>query len=231
MDDAAGFENTLHQLKAESNPQGELESFLVRRIALGMVRLRRAALMEAEFIHGTLHPEVREKNLLADIQESLGGAVVKPGEQPRVSSATVDCLTDKFQRHETAVENKLYRAINQLERLQRIRRGEFIAAPAALDVAVHGDDKALANGVKHSGSNRFEVSLVRQLNVIELNVRDSGIGFNSVEAINGHGLGLISMRERLKLVDGELSIESRPQIGTLIHASVPLNPRMKSAGA
>jgi PAS domain S-box-containing protein len=91
--------------------------------------------------------------------------------------------------------------------------------------------EALQNGVKHSGSNRFEVSLVRQLNVIQLNVRDSGIGFNPADAINGHGLGLISMRERLKLVDGQLTIESRPKMGTLIHASVPLGPRMTAANA
>jgi signal transduction histidine kinase len=35
------------------------------------------------------------------------------------------------------------------------------------------------------------------------------------------------MRERLKLVDGQQSIESRQQIGTTIHARVPLHPNMK----
>jgi signal transduction histidine kinase len=37
------------------------------------------------------------------------------------------------------------------------------------------------------------------------------------------------MRERLKLVNGELSIETRPQTGTAVHARVPLNLKMKSA--
>jgi two-component system NarL family sensor kinase len=39
--------------------------------------------------------------------------------------------------------------------------------------------------------------------------------------MHGSGIGLTSMRERLKLVNGEFSIESQPQRGTKIHASVP----------
>jgi signal transduction histidine kinase len=62
-------------------------------------------------------------------------------------------------------------------------------------------------------------------------VRDQGIGFDTEETINSCGIGLTSMRERLKLVDGQLSIESRLQIGTTIHARVPLNPKVKSASA
>jgi len=54
-------------------------------------------------------------------------------------------------------------------------------------------------------------------------VRDSGIGFEPEEAIKGCGLGLTSMRERLKLVNGKLSIESKPERGTTIQARVPLS--------
>jgi PAS domain S-box-containing protein len=89
--------------------------------------------------------------------------------------------------------------------------------------------EALQNALKHSGTRQFEVSLVRELKVIRLSVHDSGIGFNPEDAIDGHGLGLISMRERLNLVDGELSIDSLPQIGTTILACVPLNPTTKPA--
>jgi signal transduction histidine kinase len=91
--------------------------------------------------------------------------------------------------------------------------------------------EALQNAIKHSGSRQFQVSLRRGASEIELTVRDSGIGFETDEAIKGRGLGLTSMQERLKLVDGELSIDSKPQRGTTIQARVPLSPRMKSAGA
>ena len=91
--------------------------------------------------------------------------------------------------------------------------------------------EAIQNAIKHSGSRHFEVSLSGGLSEIELTVRDSGIGFDPEEAMKGRGLGLTSIRERLKLVNGNLSIDSQPQHGTTIQARVPLTTRMKSAGA
>jgi PAS domain S-box-containing protein len=91
--------------------------------------------------------------------------------------------------------------------------------------------EALQNATKHSGSRSFQVSLRSGTNEIELTVHDSGMGFEMDEAIKERGLGLTSMQERLKLVNGQLSIDSKPQRGTTIQARVPLNPRMKSAGA
>jgi signal transduction histidine kinase len=82
--------------------------------------------------------------------------------------------------------------------------------------------EALQNAIKHSGSQQFEVSLTVRSDRIELTVRDWGIGFDPAAAAKGPGLGLVSMRERLKLVDGDLLIESQPQRGTTVHAGVPL---------
>jgi len=91
--------------------------------------------------------------------------------------------------------------------------------------------EALQNATKHSGSRHFQVSLLGGPNEVELTVHDSGIGFEPEDAIRGQGLGLTSMKERLKLVDGQLSIDSKPQRGTTIQARVPLAPKMKSAWA
>jgi len=91
--------------------------------------------------------------------------------------------------------------------------------------------EALQNAVKHSGSRHFQVSLCDGTNEIALTVRDSGVGFDPEQTINRHGLGLTSMKERLKLVDGQLFIDSKLQQGTTIHARVPLNTGRKSAGA
>jgi PAS domain S-box-containing protein len=89
--------------------------------------------------------------------------------------------------------------------------------------------EALQNAVKYSGVRRFEVSLTGALNEIELTVRDSGVGFDPEKALDGHGLGLTSMKERLKIVDGHLAIDSKPLSGTTIHARVPLSPIARSA--
>jgi len=56
---------------------------------------------------------------------------------------------------------------------------------------------------------------------IRLIVSDPGIGFDWRHAVNGRGLGLISMRERLRLVKGELSIQSEPGHGTSVLARIP----------
>ena len=90
--------------------------------------------------------------------------------------------------------------------------------------------EALQNAVKHSGSRHFQVSLTGGANAIELTAHDSGIGFEPREAIKGRGLGLTSMQERLRLIDGQLSIDSKPQYGTTVRVRVPFHPRTKSAG-
>jgi PAS domain S-box-containing protein len=83
--------------------------------------------------------------------------------------------------------------------------------------------EALQNATKHSGSKRFHVSLTCASNEIHLSVSDSGIGFDLEDALKGNGLGLISMKERLKLVDGELSIDTHVQGGTTVRALVALD--------
>jgi PAS domain S-box-containing protein len=82
--------------------------------------------------------------------------------------------------------------------------------------------EALQNAFKHSNARKVELSLIGTDKDIQLTVHDPGVGFNPAEAGKGHGLGLISMRERLKLVNGDFSIQSAPDQGTTIRASVPI---------
>jgi PAS domain S-box-containing protein len=82
--------------------------------------------------------------------------------------------------------------------------------------------ETLQNAVKHSGVRSFRVELHSIEREIQLTVSDLGMGFDPQGAIHRRGLGLISMRERIQLVSGEISIKSRPGGGTTIHARVPL---------
>jgi signal transduction histidine kinase len=91
--------------------------------------------------------------------------------------------------------------------------------------------ESLQNAVKHSGSKYFEAWLKGTPREIELTVRDSGVGFNPEEAMNRRGLGLTSMKERLKLVHGKLSVDSHLAQGTVVRASVPLNFDARAAKA
>jgi signal transduction histidine kinase len=82
--------------------------------------------------------------------------------------------------------------------------------------------ESLQNIIKHSGAYNATVELYGSPHEIRLRVGDEGVGFNPESAVNKRGLGLISMRERLRLVGGTISIESRPLRGTQINVSVPL---------
>jgi PAS domain S-box-containing protein len=91
--------------------------------------------------------------------------------------------------------------------------------------------EALQNASKHSGSQHYQVSIKHAANEIVLTVSDSGTGFDPQLAVHGRGLGITSMRERLKLVDGELSIEPGSPNGTVVRARVLVPEAVKSAGA
>ena len=91
--------------------------------------------------------------------------------------------------------------------------------------------EALRNATKHSGIKRFEVRLWGSTGEIHLNVSDLGAGFDTETAMKSTGLGLTSMQERVRLVGGELSINSQPKGGTTIHARVPFNSISDSARA
>jgi signal transduction histidine kinase len=89
--------------------------------------------------------------------------------------------------------------------------------------------EALQNAVKHSRSRHIDVWLGNDADSVELIVRDSGVGFEANTASQGRGLGFVGMKERLKLVGGELTIDARPAAGTTIRARVPLNLKGRSA--
>jgi signal transduction histidine kinase len=90
--------------------------------------------------------------------------------------------------------------------------------------------EALHNAAKHSGVRHFEVRLSCSSNQLHLTVSDRGAGFDA-ESPNKAGLGLISMRERVRLVNGTIVIESKPMGGTTIHVRVPLGSEQVSLRA
>jgi len=80
--------------------------------------------------------------------------------------------------------------------------------------------EALHNALKYSETHQFSVALCATEEEVQLVVRDAGAGFD-VEAKKHRGLGLVSMQERVNLVHGRFSVESKPGQGTRIFAAVP----------
>ena len=82
--------------------------------------------------------------------------------------------------------------------------------------------EGLRNVKKHSGAGNAQVQLERVDDAIHLLISDKGQGFDVKEVTDGQGLGLYSMRERVRLVGGRFEIHSETQKGTRIDVWVPL---------
>jgi len=89
--------------------------------------------------------------------------------------------------------------------------------------------ESLNNAIKYSGVQHFEVRIQGSLGEIQLTVHDDGAGFDAESAMSSQGLGLISMRERVSLVNGTMSIISKPGGGTEVSVRVPLVSAKKAS--
>ena len=80
--------------------------------------------------------------------------------------------------------------------------------------------EALQNVVKHSGARNAVVRLTGSAQSLQLEIADSGRGFETARF--GDGMGLLSMRERVNFLDGHMTIRSMPGTGTRIAVRVPV---------
>jgi PAS domain S-box-containing protein len=83
--------------------------------------------------------------------------------------------------------------------------------------------EALNNIVKHSGTKWAQVKLSTEDSKICLRIVDAGVGFDTGSRKARAGIGLASMRERLRIMGGSIAIRSRPMEGTEIQAEAPLS--------
>jgi len=82
--------------------------------------------------------------------------------------------------------------------------------------------EALNNLIKHSGANRAEISLERDVRCLRLRVRDDGRGFDLPGAPAARGLGLTSIQERARMLGGSAKIQSAAGAGTRLEIEMPI---------
>lgn len=82
----------------------------------------------------------------------------------------------------------------------------------------------LHNVAKHAAARRLEVSLTRTHAGLQLTIVDDGRGFNVSDTRRAGGLGLISIDERVRSMQGHVDIHSTPGRGTRIEVHVPVRP-------
>ncbi len=154
----------------------------------------------------------------------------------RLQDASSDVHRLSHQLHPSNLDHLgLLPAVRSLCRELSERRGltiEFISSQVPKDFenldrevslcAYRVIQEALTNVIKHGCASRVRVELKREAEELHFNVTDSGKGFNLEEARLKGRLGLISMNERLRLVNGNLVIRSKPMRGTQIEARIPI---------
>jgi signal transduction histidine kinase len=79
--------------------------------------------------------------------------------------------------------------------------------------------EAINNAVRHGRADKITIELHSDNGLVRMSVKDSGIGFDPGAVSNG--LGLVSMQERLRMLGGEVVIESQPQAGTEVIVQLP----------
>ena len=86
--------------------------------------------------------------------------------------------------------------------------------------------EALGNILKHAGATQVDVSITFDDSRVRLAVRDNGVGFDpdipTRRDKDGGGFGLITMKERARLLGGDVSVQSGPGLGTLVEATLSL---------
>jgi signal transduction histidine kinase len=81
--------------------------------------------------------------------------------------------------------------------------------------------EALTNVVKHARAERVDIKLMAHEDLVTIEVRDDGVGFDP--KLRPPGFGLVGMRERLELAGGRLEISSVPGRGTDLRAELPIS--------
>jgi len=89
--------------------------------------------------------------------------------------------------------------------------------------------EGLMNITRHSQASRADIVLRQTATDIRGTLTDDGVGFHVTDVSNGQGLGLTSMRERIKKLRGELEIQSSPGKGARLSFVLPLADSRKSA--
>jgi PAS domain S-box-containing protein len=192
------------------------------------------------------------RDLHDDINQQLALLAVEIDQlrrDPRLSSAKIKTRLTEVRNHIHTVANDVQSISHQLHAPQLELLGivgatrsfcrEFAARQKVTIDFTHDDvpeivahevslclfrvlQEALHNAVKHSNVHHYEVRLGCTANELHLTVSDRGTGFDTQTALSSGGLGLVSMRERVRLVNGTIVIDSKPMGGTRILVRAPL---------
>jgi PAS domain S-box-containing protein len=189
-----------------------------------------------------LHDDVSQRLALLEVElELLGQASVTGVEltekvarlSGRVKELSSDIHRLSYRLHPRRLErlglaralDSLCRELGEQHQIRLEFEQEDVPESVGEDVALclyRVAQESLQNVVRHSGARSATLLLRGESEGLRLEVTDSGVGFEPGDVRQRRGLGIVSMRERLRAVGGVLWIRSTPGKGTVVDALVPL---------
>lgn len=136
--------------------------------------------------------------------------------------AAIETLADRNAREDLEIDISIELAYEQGQKSTRMID--------ELETALYRiTQEALTNATKHGQATRIVVEIHEDPTTVHLTVRDNGTGFDP--NAQSDGFGLLGMRERTELLDGELQINSSPAKGTTLNVRLPARRRAEEKHA
>ncbi|MBB4957934.1 sensor histidine kinase [Micromonospora polyrhachis] len=189
---------------------------------LGVTQLRLRALVSRPDLSEATEVQVELTDLIGICHEAyydVREAILGLRESSRTDRALLESLrayAEKFSR-QSRIETTLDSALD----------GELVLTPQCEVQVIRVIQEALTNVRKHSGARSAVIRISETPELTMFVVEDDGHGFESgTVPAEREGFGLLSMRERIELVNGRLTIDSMPGRGTRIIVGVPRSHRV-----
>jgi signal transduction histidine kinase len=226
-----------------------LQSALIAALLVQRARRRRAENAAVDLSGRLLNAHEDERRRLArelhdDLTQRLAGLAIDAGHLEPTAGAPASAMREELARLSEDVHSLSYRLhpsilddLGLVEALRvecdRVARRDDVRVEIdahAMPERVSGDaslcvfrvaQEALSNAVRHGRASAVTVLLSTRDRGLQLAVSDNGSGFDLARSRQHPSLGLASMRERVRLLSGELDIESTPGRGTTVVAWVP----------
>ncbi|NOT23443.1 MAG: PAS domain S-box protein [Nitrospiraceae bacterium] len=232
-------------LVAEVSERMETEASLkssqeaLQKLALQLLRVQED---ERRRISRDLHDDINQRLALLAmdieaVEQRLGFLSEDVGQEIRAIQDRVVELSDvvrhlAYQLHPSILDDlglpiALQRLVDEFTARSRIQ-GSFghkdIPPTIPQEVAAclyRVAQESLSNVARHAAASRVDVELTRSRSGLTVTIRDNGVGFDSEQPGYGpHGLGLLGMKERVALVQGDLQVMSAVGKGTTVQVVV-----------
>jgi len=192
-----------------------------------------------------LHDDINQR--LAMLSMDLRQAEKDPSSDPETLRSEIRLVSERLTSISDDVRQMAYRfhpsILDDLGLVKAVRRllEDFSGRNGIASTYVHQDpttvlpaelaiciyrvvQESLSNIAHHAQASHVEVELICDDDLVYLSVRDNGVGFDAASLTHaGTHLGLLSMKERVRLAKGRLDIDSTLGTGTHIRVEIPRN--------